>query len=244
MAEKNQYWNQLISKGLNYLQEQNNDNAVAVLKKAAFDLEHSYHDSWRWGTDYWALILNLKYRDYMALGEKKEQVERDIMSALVKFQKGSKDLLSTVSIRQLAEQDLEREENLAFRKAVEDADLFVREGSYDQAFDRIYAAFSDYIRHILTAHDVHFETDESVYALLVKLQGCYSSRIEPSNVGARIRAIFLSTGELMDTINELRNSITAVHPDGQLIEKRNAQLAAGLANSIIDYIEDVEKELS
>ena len=86
----------------------------------------------------------------MALGEKKEQVERDIMSALVKFQKGSKDLLSTVSIRQLAEQDLEREEDLAFRKAVEDADLFIREGSYDHAFDRIHTAFSDYIKHILT----------------------------------------------------------------------------------------------
>ena len=52
MAEKNQYWNQLISKGLNYLQEQNNDAAAAVLKKASFDVEHSYHDSWRWGTDY------------------------------------------------------------------------------------------------------------------------------------------------------------------------------------------------
>ena len=38
MAEKNQYWNQLISKGLNYLQEQNNDDAVAVLKKQPLTL--------------------------------------------------------------------------------------------------------------------------------------------------------------------------------------------------------------
>ena len=180
----------------------------------------------------------------MALGEKKEQVERDIMSALVKLQKGSKDLLSTVSIRQLAEQDLEREEDLAFRKAVEDADLFIREGSYDHAFDRIHTAFSDYIKHILTEHDVHFETDKSVYALLTKLQGYYDSHIQPSEVGDRIKNILLSTGELMDTINELRNSIAAVHPDGQLIKKREAQLAMGMADSVVDYIEDIEKELS
>ena len=100
MAENNQYWNQLISKGLRFLQEQNNDVAAAVLKKAAFEVEHTYHDSWRWGTDYWALILYLNSKDYMALGDKKDQVERDIMSALVPFQKGSRDLLSTVSICQ------------------------------------------------------------------------------------------------------------------------------------------------
>lgn len=47
----------------------------------------------------------------------------------------------------------------------------------------------------------------------------------------------------MDTINELRNSIAAVHPDGQLI-KREAQLAMGMADSVVDYIEDIEKELS
>ena len=48
----------------------------------------------------------------------------------------------------------------------------------------------------------------------------------------------------MDTINELRNSIAAVHPDGQLIKKREAQLAMGMADSVVDYIEDIEKELS
>ena len=52
MKEKTQYWNQLISKGIRLLQEQNTDAAAAVLEKATFDVEHSYHDSWRWGTDY------------------------------------------------------------------------------------------------------------------------------------------------------------------------------------------------
>ena len=102
-TENKQYWNQLISKGAGFLQEQNNDAAASVLKKAAFDVEHTYHDSWRWGTDYWELVLNLKNKDYMALGDMKDQVERDIMSALVTFQKGSRNLLSTVSIRQAAD---------------------------------------------------------------------------------------------------------------------------------------------
>ena len=66
-TENKQYWNQLISKGAGFLQEQHNDAAAAVLKKAAFDVEHTYHDSWRWGTDYWELVLYLKHVDYAAL---------------------------------------------------------------------------------------------------------------------------------------------------------------------------------
>ena len=244
MAENNQYWNQLISKGLRFLQEQNNDAATAVLKKADFDVEHTYHDSWRWGTDYWALVLYLKSRDFKTLGEKKEQVERDIMSALVTFQKGSKDLLSTVSIRPLVEQDIEWKDVLPFQKAAEDAEHFIRDGSYDNAFDRIHTAFFDYVKHILTEHDVRFETDESVYALLTKLHGYYCTHIRLSYTGDRIRTILLSTGDLMDTINESKNNATAANPDGQLIEKREAQLAVDLINSIVDYIDDIEKELS
>lgn len=236
MAENNQYWNQLISKGLRFLQEQNNDAAAAVLKQASFDVEHSYHDSWRWGTDYWASVLYLKRADYAALGEKKEQVERDIMSALVPFQKGSKNLLSTVSIRPLNEQNAEGKEDLTFQKAVEEAELFIRGGCFEDAFDRIYSAFSDYINHILTEHDVYFETDESVYALLTKLHEYYCSHIQTADAADRIKPLMLSTGEVMDKINESRNSITLAHPDGQLIDKREAQLVIGLANSIVDYI--------
>ena len=244
MEENNQYWNQLITKGFRFLQEHNNDIAAAVLKEAAYKVEHIYHDSWRWGTDYWALAFYLKYRDYMALGEKKEQAERDIISALVSFQKGSRDLLSTVSIRPLAEQNIDGKDVLSFQKAAEDAELFISEGNYDHAFDLIYTAFSDYIRHTITEHGVYFESYESMHELLAKLHEYYCLRTRPSDAGDRIKNILLSTGGFLDKINELRNNTTAADSDGQLLEKREAQLAVSLINSIVDYIDDVEKELS
>ena len=83
MSDNNQYWKQLISMGIRLLQDQKNDVAVVVMKKASFDIEHSFHDSWNGGVDYWEVVFNLKYKDYMALGEEKEQVERDIMTALL-----------------------------------------------------------------------------------------------------------------------------------------------------------------
>ncbi len=207
MTDNKQYWDQLISKGLRFLQDQSNDAAAAVLKKATFDVEHRYHDSWRWGTDYWDLVLHLKYRAFMALGDNKEQVEKDIMSALVTFEKGSRDLLSTVSIRPLAEQNMDWTEAVPLQKAAEDAELFIREGKYDDAYDRIYTAFSDYMKYV-----------------------------QQSDVGDRTKDILLSTGGILDAINEARNDSTAAHPDGQRVEKREAQLAVGLINSIAEYV--------
>ena len=243
MEENTQYWNQLISKGIRLLQEQNNDAAAAVLKQAAFDVEHTYHDSWRWGTDYWELVLYLKRGEYTALGDKKEQLEKDIMSALVTLQKGSRDLLSTVSIRQAVEQDIEWEEVLPFQKAAEDAELFIRDGRYDFAIDRIHTAFSDYVRHILTKHGMHFEAEDSLTTLLTKLHVYYCSHIQPTDAGDRIKTILQSTGEITNTINELKSNNAAAHQDGQLIGKREAQLAVSLINSIVDYIDDIESEL-
>ena len=213
MTDNKQYWDQLISKGLRFLQDQNNDAAAAVLKKATFDVEHRYHDSWRWGTDYWDLILYLKYRDYMALRDNKEQAEKDIMSALVTFEKGSRDILSTVSIRPQVEQDMDWTEALPLQKAAEDAELFIREGRYDDAYDRIYTAFSDYMKYI-----------------------------QQNDVGDRTKAIIISIGGILDTINEARNDTSAAHPDGQRVEKREAQLAVGLINSIAEYVIEKTKK--
>ena len=245
MTENKEYWDKLISEGLHLLQEQNNDAAAAVLSKASYDVEHSFHDSWRWGTDYWALFFYLKQSDYWDLGDKIEQIEKDIMSALVTFQKESRDLLSTVSIRLLDEEENDWEPILLFQKAVENAEHFISNGRYDSAFDRIHIAFSEYIKHILTENGVHFETDDSMSALLTKLHEHYCSHIQPSGAGDRIKTILLSTEGLIDTIGELRNNNTEAHPDGQLygqlLEKRDAQLAVDLFKSIVDYIEDVEK---
>lgn len=206
MTENIQYWNQLITEGIRVLQEQNNDAAAAVLKKADFDIEHTYHDSWRWGTDYWELVLYLKNRDYMDLGDNKDQVEKGIMSALVPLQKGSRDLLSTVSIRPAVEEEMDWTETVPFQKAIEDAELFLREGSYDSAFDRIQTAFSDYIKQ--------------------------------ADVDERTKKILRSAEAIIETINELENTEKAAPADRQKIVKRKAQLALGLADAIVEYIED------
>ena len=118
----------------------------------------------------------------------------------------------------------------------------MREGRYDSAFDRIYIAFSDYIRHLLKEHDVAFDADDSLTALFMKLQDHYCSHIRPEKTGDGTKTILQGAGEIIDTINGLKNDNAEAQADGQLIEKREVQFALGLINSTVEYIEDVEKE--
>lgn len=49
---------------------------------------------------------------------------------------------------------------------------------------------------------------------------------------------------MMNAVNELRNNNTIAHPNGQLIQAREAQLVIRLVNAVVDYIEEVEKNFS
>ena len=63
---------------------------------------------------------------------------------------------------------------------------------------------------------------------------------KPPEVSDRIKAVLRSAGGMINAINELRNNNTVAHPNGQLIQKREAQLVVRLVNLIIDYINNIE----
>ena len=53
-----------------------------------------------------------------------------------------------------------------------------------------------------------------------------------------------SAGGMVTAVNELRNNNTVAHPNGNLTQKREAQLVIRLVNAIIDYVEDIERSIS
>ena len=59
-------------------------------------------------------------------------------------------------------------------------------------------------------------------------------------VTATQKTILRSAGGMINAVNELRNNNTIAHPNGQLIQRREAQLVIRLVNVVVDYIEDVE----
>ena len=131
----------------------------------------------------------------------------------------------------------------SIQKAVDDAEGFIREGKYDSAFDRVHTAFHGYLRQVISKHGIGYSSSDSLPALFSKLHSFYGSAITPADVGERIKSILRSASGMINAVNELRNNNTVSHPNGQLIQAREAQLAIRLVRAIVDYIEDIERTI-
>ena len=128
-------------------------------------------------------------------------------------------------------------------KSIEDAIIFIREGKHDSAVDRIHTAFHGYLRQLLYEHGENSTPDDSLPGLFARLHAYYANTIQPKDVGERIKMILRSAGGMVTAVNELRNNNTVAHPNGNLIQKKEAQLVIRLVNAIFEYIEDIEDSL-
>ena len=340
MTDMNPYWKRLVSTGLRFLQEQGKTDAVAVIKNADLGVDFNNHDNWDGGIDYWDLVFHLKYKDFTALGDKKDAVEGEILSALERFHTDGSDRLANVIIQPMIEQYIdwnailpatkestialiqeeqkmlsdvatgklsfkedgaeegyqerhlqilsiadragfdypvtantlvewwgevrllssyaerreyisqkispllkilrESEDNGAsvnfqqiatrsgtIRKAVDDAEVFIREGRFDSAVDRVHTAFHGYLRTLLTEHGVAYGADDRLPALFAKLHGYYGGSIQPVDVADRVKSILRSAGGIITRL---------------LIP--TAQLVIRLVNAVVDYIEDLENGIT
>ena len=132
--------------------------------------------------------------------------------------------------------------SITISKAIDDADLFIREGKMDSAVDRIHTALHGYLIELLAKFKDEFDKEESLPTLFKNLYTRYKSVILPESIGNRIQTVLRSGSGIINTINELRNNNTIVHPNEQLIQKREAQLVLRLTNALVDYIEDVNAQ--
>lgn len=349
------YWKNLVSTVLRALQEKQDKESVYIIKNSTLSIEFNSHDNWNGGIDYWDIVFQLKYKDYISVVDHKEDVEKRIFAVLEQFHYNESNVISGVIIKPQIERfidwqaiipetkesvikQIEEEKKLltaiatgrsykedgiedeyrirhdhicalaamagfdypveceslaewwaevrpissyaerrayisnvfspvlkllresdnsnnavfaqianrsaVIKKATDDATLFLRNGEYASAVDRIHTAFHGYLRQLLTEHQVAFVRDDSISALYNKLHDYYGNCIQPPDVATKIKTIMRSGAGIIHSVNELRNNNTIAHPNGPLIQEREARLVIGLLDVIVDYIEDIEKELA
>lgn len=201
---------------------------LSIADKAGFDYPVTADTL----VDWWGEVRLLS-----SYAERREYISQKF-SPLLKMLRESEDNGTDVSFQQIATR------SGTVQKAVEDAEVFIREGRYDSAVDRIHTAFHGYLREVLTEHGVTYGADDGLPALFAKLHGYYGGAIQPADVADRVKSILRSAGGMINAVNELRNNNTIAHPNGQLIQKREAQLVIRLVNAVVDYIEDVESQVA
>lgn len=215
-------------KGVEETYQQRHRNILDIACRTGFDYPVNANTLAEW----WGEVRSLP-----SYAERRDYISR-MISPLLNILRDSDDIGSTVNFQQIASK------SGTVKKAVEDAELFIREGKYDSAVDRIHTAFHGYLQQLLTEHGEKFESNDSITALYTKLHAYYASAIRPTEVGDRVKTILRSAGGMINAVNELRNNNTVAHPNGQLIHAREAQLVIRLVNTIVDYIEDIENDAS
>lgn len=195
--------------------------------KAGFDYPVSSESL----SDWWIQVKNIS-----SYAERRKYIN-DLFAPLLKLLRESDDSAAIDFSRIVSRSD-------TIKKAVDDSMIFIREGQYDSAVDRIHTALHGYLRDLLTEHQVVYGNDESLSALFNKLHEFYGNYIQPQDVATRTKTIVRSGAGIINSVNELRNNNTIAHPNGELIQKREAMLVIKLLNAIVDYIEEIEKSIN
>lgn len=121
------------------------------------------------------------------------------------------------------------------KKAIDDANLFMSEGKYDSAYDRIHTFFMGYIRSILDEKDISYnekDTCNKLYNLLYSSINDGNSEVEQKK-----KTIFKSMTGTINSINDFRNKNSLAHDNGNILSKADAKLTINLIDIITDYIE-------
>ena len=126
----------------------------------------------------------------------------------------------------------------AISKAIDDAEVFMSEGKYDSAFDRVHTAFHGYLRKKLDDLGESYEESDTLNQLYNKLHSYVSAHIT-TDISGLIKTTLRSASGVINSINELRNRHSLAHPNDDLISAREAQLCIRLVKELSDYIEKV-----
>lgn len=121
-------------------------------------------------------------------------------------------------------------------KAVADAEMFMGEGKYDSAFDRIHTAFHGYLRKILENKQVEYEESDTLSQLYTKLHSKIEEEICDPEIAELVKKTIRSASGVITAINDIRNRHSLSHPNQSIIEKREAEFVIHIVKDVSDYI--------
>lgn len=213
--------------GIEELYSNRHREIITIAKKAGFDYPITTASLVEWWAEVKKMATYAERRDYIS----------KLFSPLLTQLQESEEESGNLDFQPIANR------SVTIQKAVEDAEVFIREGRFDSAVDRIHTVFHGYLRQLLSEHNVEYTRDDDIRALYSKLHHYYGSHIQPQDVAERIFNLLRSGNVMINAVNELRNNNTIAHPNGALIQKREAKLVIDMVHAIIAYIEDIEYSL-
>lgn len=124
-------------------------------------------------------------------------------------------------------------------QAISDAELFMKEGKYNSAFDRVHTAFHGYLRKTLYDMNVLYEESETLSQLYNKLHAKIITHISSPHIAGLVKTLIRSASGIISSVNDIRNKHSLAHPNEEIIAEREALLAIRIIGDLSDYIDSI-----
>ncbi|AVX19623.1 Abortive infection C-terminus [Carboxydocella sporoproducens DSM 16521] len=191
-----------------------------------------------WNTYSAILHIRTPYDNIKVLEENKDKIFR-IAERI--FGKQDDYYLTDISIDVLIEQFEVVDFSLlgkteTIRRAISDAESFMKEGKYSSAIDRVHTSLHGYLRLLLDTKKVSYEESDTLMQLYSKLHNSLDP-IENKEINNLIKSTIRSASAVIDSINTIRNKHSLSHPNEEIVGESEAKLVIGICKVLFDYIE-------
>lgn len=123
-------------------------------------------------------------------------------------------------------------------QAIEDAEIFMSNGKYDSAFDRVHTAFHGYLIEILRINGVEINKKDNLTKLYGQIQPLIEKKIDPIELSEIIKSTIRGANGMISSLNQARNNYSLAHPNKSLIGKNEAKLIISIVSGITNYIDE------
>lgn len=120
-----------------------------------------------------------------------------------------------------------------------DADLLIREGRYSTAVDRLHTAIHGHLRWICDSANLDTGLgDLSVTKLMRVIRESHPNFVKSATLDEDMKRIFMSMGNILESMNTVRNNASPAHANDILLAEPEARLAVNISHSILSYLDD------
>lgn len=218
---------------------------LRTLKKSNIYIEYtSIYTRTTWDTYCAVLHVQVPIDDYKEINQK-NYMDLLLEEGIKIFGKDDDYRLTDVEIGLLPEKnDIIDFSNIlcseVIDKAIEDAELFMREGKYSSAIDRVHTAFHGYLRKKLDEIGVAYEESNTLSQLYSKFHSnIATARNLSDDMDELIRTSLRSSSGIVSAINDIRNRHSLSHPNDEIIDEKEAKFCISIVKNIVDYIDSI-----
>lgn len=217
-------------------------DVLKALKRSEMYIEYtSIYSKIQWNT--FSAIFHIKaFVDDLHILESNKNTLLEVAAKI--FGRNSNYILTNVEIDILVESHEIIDfkvlgKSVTIQKTIKDAELFMANGSYSSAVDRIHTTMHGYLRWKLDILQIeHIESDT-----IIQLYSKIHNQIlidSDENLSKVIKTALRSASGVIDSINTARNKYSLSHPNKEIISEVEAKLLISLGKSILEYLENVK----